>query len=188
MSNCGEWRVIEYPDFINTNRDYTKNSDNNNYYYQEQQRRQFNTHNQTKNNQTNNNHLRRNYDIQDNHFSSDDRYNNGNHINHQIIQFPYQSYNDRYFNVLFYKSSSLYSCTIPTFNKKMTLFSLIIWQVIDTTNIYIFHVHTTDLTLYLLIKNKSQHNVSSFRYMDYQDTFSFIWICFRVFIYRKMKR
>lgn len=96
MSNCGEWRVLEYPEFIHSNRHYNQNNNN----FNEQQRRQFNTHNTNKN-QTNsnqyptNNSLRRHYDTQDNHFSSDDRYSN--QINHQTIQFPYQSYNERYF-------------------------------------------------------------------------------------------
>lgn len=113
MSNCGEWRVIENPEFIHSNRDYTSNNN----YYQEQ-RRQFNTQinnkNQTNNtqNQTNN-HLRRYYDIQDNHFSSDDRYLSGNQIYHPTIQFPNQSpYNDRYFHVFYDIPSTFFNYDI----------------------------------------------------------------------------
>lgn len=123
MSNCGEWRVIEYPEIIHSNRDYPNNN-----YYQEQ-RRQFtpqisNNHKSQTNNTQNqtNNHLRRNYDIQDNHFSSDDRYLNGNQINHQTIQFPNQSsFNDRYFHV-FNAISPFFLPNIQQKQQNLTLF------------------------------------------------------------------
>lgn len=88
MGNCGEWRVLQYPEFISSNRETTfppTQGRQNNHYY----------NNNNNKNQTND-HYRRHFDTQDNHFSSDDR--SLNDINHQTVQFPYQNQaNARYF-------------------------------------------------------------------------------------------
>ncbi|XP_063703861.1 uncharacterized protein LOC134833472 [Culicoides brevitarsis] len=78
MSNCGEWRVLQYPEFIHTN--YHESQSN------ERSRQNTPYSSSSYNKNQTNDYFRRQSDTQDNHFSADDRYLND--INHHTIQFP----------------------------------------------------------------------------------------------------